>query len=205
MACVFLEDSFDEIITYVLAQQLTRYPVCKDSKDNVIGFVHIKDLYKQKIEGNNQNIEDVIREIKFVPESMSISTLLKAFKKEKVQMALIIDEYGGTSGLVTIEDILEEIVGEMQDEFDKEGDEIIKTEDDSYIVDGKILIEDIIELLDTNIEVENIDTIGGWIYSQLKSYPQVNEKIIYENYEFIILKCDKKRISKVLIKKLSKK
>ena len=205
MACIFLEDSFEEIIAFALEEQLTRYPVCRDNKDNVIGFVHIKDLYKQKIEGNNENIEDIIREIKFVPESMSISELLKVFKKEKAQMAIIIDEYGGTFGLVTIEDILEEIVGEIQDEFDEEGDEITKTEDDSYVVDGKVLIEDIIELLDTDIEVENIDTIGGWIYSQLKSYPQVNEKIIYENYEFIILKCDRKRISKVLIKKLSEK
>ncbi len=201
MACIFLEDSFEEIIAFALEEQLTRYPVCKDSKDNVVGFVHIKDLYKQKIEGNNQNIEDIIREIKFVPESLSIGELLKVFKKEKVQMAIIIDEYGGTFGLVTIEDILEEIVGEIQDEFDEEGYEIAKTEDDNYVVDGKVLIEDIIELLDTNIEVENIDTIGGWIYSQLKSYPQVNEKIVYKDYEFIILKCDRKRISKLLIKK----
>lgn len=205
MACIFLEDSFDEIIAFALDEQITRYPVCKNSKDNVIGFIHIKDLYKQKIEGNNQNIEDIIREIKFVPESLSISKLLKIFKQERVQMAIIIDEYGGTSGLVTIEDILEEIVGEIQDEFDEEGDEITKNEDGNYIVDGKLVLEDINELIKTNIESENIDTIGGWIYSQLKSYPQVNDKINYEDYEFIILKCDRKRISKVLIKKLAEK
>ncbi|MBN4049340.1 hemolysin family protein [Clostridium estertheticum] len=203
MKCIFLEDSFEEIIAFALEKQQTRYPVCRDDKDNVIGFVHIKDLYKQKIEGNNQNIEDIIREIKFVPESLSISELLKVFKKQKVQMAIIIDEYGGTFGLVTNEDILEEIVGEIQDEFDEEASEIIKTEDGNYLVDGKVLIEDIIDLLDKDFEVENIDTIGGWIYSQLKSYPQVNDKIIYEDYDFIILECDSKRISKVLIKKSS--
>jgi len=202
MACIFLEDSFEEIIAYALSEQLTRYPVCKESKDNVVGFVHIKDLYKQKIESNNQNIEDIIREIKFVPESMSISELLKVFKKEKVQMAIVIDEYGGTFGLVTIEDILEEIVGEIQDEFDEEGYEIAKIEDGSYVVDGKVIIDDINELLETEIEVENIDTIGGWIYSQLTSYPQINDKVTYENYQFIVLNCDRKRISKVLIKKL---
>lgn len=200
MACIFLEDSFDEIIAFALDEQITRYPVCKNSKDNVIGFIHIKDLYKQKIEGNNQNIEGIIRELKFVPESLSISKLLKIFKQERVQMAIIIDEYGGTAGLVTIEDILEEIVGEIQDEFDEEYDEITKNEDGNYIVDGKLVLEDINELLKINIESENIDTIGGWIYSQLKSYPQVNDKINYEDYEFIILKCDRKRISKVLIK-----
>ena len=202
MACIFIEDSFDEIIAFALEEQLTRYPVCRDSKDNVIGFIHIKDLYKQKMEGNNQNIEGIIREIKFVPESTSISELLKAFKKEKTQMSIIIDEYGGTSGLVTIEDILEEIVGELQDEFDDDGKEITKTDDGNYIVDGKVMIGDINELLDIEIDAENIDTIGGWIYSQLDSYPQVNEKVNYENYEFIILKCDRKRISTVSIKKI---
>lgn len=199
MTCIFLEDSFDEIIEYALAEQLTRYPVCKDSKDNISGFIHIKDLYRLKIEGNNENIQSIVREIKFVPESMSISELLKIFKKEKIQIAIVIDEYGGTFGLVTIEDILEEIVGEIQDEFDEETEEIKKTKDGNYIVDGKVHIEDINELLDIEIEIEHIDTIGGWIYSQLKSYPQVNDKINYKEYEFIILKCDSKRINKILI------
>ncbi|AJH01030.1 hypothetical protein LF65_04493 [Clostridium beijerinckii] len=203
MACIFIEDTFNEIINYALEEQLTRYPVCRDSKDNVIGFIHIKDLYKLKFEGND-NIEGIIREIKFVPESLSISELFKTFKKEKAQMAIIIDEFGGTAGLVTTEDILEEIVGEIQDEFDDDGEEEIReTDNGSYVVDGKVLIGDINELLDTNIEAENIDTIGGWIYSQLKSYPKPKEKINYDKYEFIILKCDRKRINQVLIKNLS--
>ncbi|WP_026888599.1 hemolysin family protein [Clostridium beijerinckii] len=203
MACIFIEDTFEEIINYALEEQLTRYPICKDSKDNVIGFIHIKDLYKLKFEGN-ENIEGIIREIKFVPESLSIGELFKTFKKEKAQMAIIIDEFGGTAGLVTTEDILEEIVGEIQDEFDDDGEEEIReTDNGSYVVDGKVLIGDINELLDTNIEAENIDTIGGWIYSQLKSYPKPKEKINYDKYEFIILKCDRKRINQVLIKTLN--
>ena len=203
MACIFIEDSFDEIIEFVLEEQLTRYPVCRDSKDNVIGFIHIKDLFRLRIE-ENENIEEIIREIKFVPESLSIGELFNTFKKEKAQMAIIIDEFGGTSGLITTEDILEEIVGEIQDEFDDDGEEDVrKTENGSYVVDGKVLLGDINELLDTDIEDENIDTIGGWIYFQLKSYPKVKEKVTYKNYEFIILKCDRKRISKVLIKKIS--
>lgn len=202
---IFIEDSFDDIINFTLKEQLTRYPVCKENKDNVIGFIHIKDLYKQKIEGSNQEIKNIIREIKLVPESMLISDLLKIFKKDKVQVALVIDEYGGTSGLVTIEDILEEIVGEIQDEFDEEEDSIIKCEDNSYIVDGKVLIEDITEFLYIDIEDEHIDTIGGWAYAQLDSYPKVNDKFTYKNYEFTILKCNRKRINKLLIKNLSDK
>lgn len=202
---IFIEDSFDDIIAYTFEEQLTRYPVCKENKDNVIGFIHIKDLYKQKIEGNNQDIRHIIREIKLVPESMLISDLLKIFKKDKVQVALVIDEYGGTAGLVTIEDILEEIVGEIQDEFDEEEDAIIKCEDNSYIVDGKVLIEDITEFLYIDIEDDHIDTIGGWAYTQLDSYPKDNDKFTYKNYEFTILKCNRKRINKLLIKNSSDK
>jgi len=203
MACIFIEDSFEEIIEFVLEEQLTRYPVCRDSKDNVIGFIHIKDLFKLKIEGS-ENIEGIIREIKFVPESLSISELFKTFKEEKSQMAIIIDEFGGTSGLATAEDILEEIVGEIQDEFDDDAEEDIReNENGSFVVDGKVQIGDINELLETDIEDENIDTIGGWVYFQLGSYPKVKEKVTYKEFDFIILKCDRKRISKILIKKIN--
>lgn len=199
MVCIFMEDSFDEIIEMTLNEQLTRYPVCKANKDNVVGFIHIKDLYRQKIEGANQNIEAIIREIKFVPESLSISELFKIFQKDRAQLAIVIDEYGGTYGMVTIEDIVEEIVGEIQDEFDEETREIVKTEENNYIVDGKLSIDDINELLDIDINSENIDTVGGWVYSKLESYPQVNDKVTYKDYRFTILKCNRKRVSRILI------
>ena len=200
MACVYLQDSFKDIVSYALKEQHTRYPVCSSSKDNVIGFIHIKDLYKQKIENKDEDIEGILREIKFVPESMAISELFKMLQKEKLQMSIVIDEYGGTSGLVTIEDILEEIVGEIQDEFDKNSEEVVKTEEDDYIVDGRLVLDDVNELLNISIEEENIDTIGGWIYSKLMLCPKVNDKIVYDNYEFVVLKCDRKRVNKVLIK-----
>ncbi|WP_333861461.1 hemolysin family protein [Clostridium sp.] len=201
MTCIFSGDSIEDIIKVFMERQHTRYPVCTDNKDNVIGFIHIKDLYKQQIQGD-KNIKDIIRKVKFIPKWMSISDLLKMFKKEKSQIAIIIDEYGGTLGLVTIEDILEEIVGEIQDEFDEEGAEINKTEDNKYVVDGKLILEDINDLLEIDIQSENVDTLGGWIYSKLDSYPKVNDKINYENYQFTVLKCNKKRISKILIEKL---
>ncbi|KMT22273.1 hemolysin family protein [Clostridium cylindrosporum] len=203
MKCIYIEDSFDEIIETTLNEQFTRYPVCREDKDNIIGFIHTKDLYRQKIQGNNANIEGIIREIKFVEESMLISELFNLFKKEKPQMAIIIDEYGGTFGLVTIEDILEELVGDIQDEFDEEDQEITKTQEGDYIVEGVVLLDDINELLEINIEEENIDTIGGWVYSQVNDYPEVNDKFTYGEYEFIVLECDSKRVSKVLIKKVS--
>ncbi|URZ16731.1 hemolysin family protein [Clostridium felsineum] len=205
MECIFIEDSFEDIINTIMNERFTRYPVCEESKDNIIGLVHIKDLYKLKFKDNNENIKEIIREVKFVPESMSISELFKTFQKERMQMAIVIDEYGGTFGLVTIEDILEEIVGEIQDEFDEETEEIKKTESGSYVVDGKVLIEDINELLDIDIYEENIDTIGGWFYSKCKKYPKPHEKITYNGYEFVILKGNRKRIEEILIRNLSQK
>lgn len=205
MQCIFIDDSFDEIIEMTLNEQLTRYPVCEGDKDNIIGFIHIKDLYKLKIEGKSEDIKSIIRDIKFVEESMVISELFNVFKREKIQIAIVIDEYGGTFGLVTVEDILEELVGDIQDEFDDEEiEEIVQTEDGNYVVDGKVLLDDINDLLDINIEEENIDTIGGWAYSQVIDYPEVNDKYTFENYEFVVLECDNKRITKILIRKLEK-
>ena len=203
MQCIFIEDSFDNIIETTLNEQFTRYPVCKGDKDNIIGFVHIKDLYKQKIQGKT-DIESIIREIKFVEESLSISQLFDLFKRSKHQMAIVIDEYGGTFGLVTIEDILEDLVGDIEDEFDEEDKEIVSNTDGSFTVDGKVLLDDINDLLDLNIEEENIDTIGGWIYSQVIEYPEVNDTYTFEDYEFIVAECDNKRIKKVIIKRVKK-
>lgn len=203
MTCIFIEDSFDDIISFTLKKHLTRYPVCKDSKDNIVGFIHIKDLYRQKIESDDKDIKNIIREIKFIPEFTPIGELLKIFKMGKSQMAIVIDEFGGTSGLVTIEDVLEEIVGEIQDEFDKDEFEIRKTTDNNYVVNGKVSIEDINKLIGIEIDPENIETIGGWVYSKLKSYPKAEDSVAYENFNFVILECSEKRISKILIKKIS--
>jgi len=199
MICFFKEASFDEILEVAMKEELTRYPICKSSKDNIIGFVHIKDLYKQKIEGNDLNIDSIIRNVISVPETMSISTLFKKFQKEKAQLAVVIDEYGGTSGLVTVEDILEEIVGEIQDEFDNENIKIEKTENGGYNLDASVLIEDINELLDIELKLDDVDTIGGFIYSKLEAPPQLNQKIRYENYEFVITKCSKHRILRISV------
>lgn len=205
IVCVFKEESFDEIIKMALSERLTRFPVCLNNKDNIIGYVHVKDLYKMKIEGNDGNIDSIIREVITIPESMSISVLLKKFQKEKEQIAIVIDEYGGTAGLVTAEDILEEIVGEIQDEFDEERELIQELEKSVYTVDGKVMIDDINELLNINIEAEDIDTIGGWIYSHLELPPQVNQIVNYEGYEFLVSKCDRKRIYRITIRKVNEK
>jgi CBS domain containing-hemolysin-like protein len=204
MICIFKEDSLDEIVEMTMREELTRYPVCENNKDNIIGFIHIKDLYKLKIQGNEKNIDSIIRNIIFIPESISISVLFKQFQKEKAQLAIAFDEYGGTAGLVTIEDILEEIVGEIQDEFDDEVDQIQELEEGTYSIDGRVHIEDVNELLDIDIESNDIDSIGGWIYSKIETSPQINQKIKYNKYEFVITKCDKQRISRITVTTIDK-
>ncbi|QIB69468.1 HlyC/CorC family transporter [Aminipila butyrica] len=203
MECIFLEDPLEEILAYVLDKQRTRYPVCRKDKDHVVGFLHAKDLYKQELIGSSHQIDSIIRDVQFVPESMSISQLLKIFKLKKTQLAVIVDEYGGTSGLVTLEDILEEIVGDLQDEFNVEMPEIINQEDGSYIVDGKVHLEELEELLGLSLEDDNVDTLGGWIYSRLEANPKAGDEISYEGYKFVIYSCDQRRIRQVHIEALS--
>ena len=204
MICFFKEDSFDEMLEIAMKEELTRYPVCVHNKDNIIGFVHIKDLYKQKIQEGEKNIDKIIRNIISVPESISIGVLFKQLQKEKAQLAVAFDEYGGTAGLVTIEDILEEIVGEIQDEFDDEVDQIQKLENGAYSIDGSLRIEDVNELLNIDMELSDSDTIGGWIYSKIGTSPQINQKIKYLEYEFLITKCNKKRISRITVSIIDK-
>ena len=202
MHCISKNDSFNDILNEVLEGRYTRYPIYQESRDNIIGFIHIRDLCRQSILNLENNIENIIRDIIYVPTTMSVSTLFNKFQKENAQIAIVIDEYGGTAGLVTVEDILEELVGDIQDEFDDEVAEIKKVSEDIYSVDGKVTIDRINKLLNINIETK-VETIGGWFGSEHGSLPKVGEKIDYEGYKFIVVASDKKRALRVKIEKTS--
>lgn len=202
MVCLYTGLSFEENREITIKEMHTRYPVCDPDKDNIIGFVHIKDILKADKEV--KDIREITRPILTVPESIQISSLLKMMQKKKTQMVLLIDEYGGTSGLVTIEDILEEIVGEIQDEFDEERPAIEKKDEDTYSIDGRLLIEEVNEYFNLDIRSEDYDTIGGWIYSQVEIPPKKNQKIGYQDYEFIVDETDHLRVSRLLVRKMSK-
>ncbi|WP_248927347.1 hemolysin family protein [Paenibacillus hamazuiensis] len=199
MICLYANLSYEENKAIAISEMHTRYPVCDPDKDNIIGFVHIKDLLKT--EESFENIKSIARPIMGVPESMQISDLLKLMQKKKAQMALLIDEYGGTSGLVTFEDIIEEIVGEIQDEFDEERPQIEKREDGTYSIDGRMLIEEVNSFFQLQIESDDYDTIGGWIYSQTEIPPKKHQKIVHGQLEFIIDETDHLRISRIVVKK----
>ncbi len=203
MVCLFVQDTFAENMEKALSEQLTRYPLCDPDKDNIIGFIHTKDLFTSVARGRTPALRELVREVLAIPEYMPISDLLKLLQKNKAQMAIVVDEYGGTAGLVTVEDILEEIVGEIQDEFDEERPSVEEKDNNDYSVDGLLLLEEINEIFDFNLASEEVDTFGGWLSSRVEMPPKIGQKFIYEANEFIVEEVDNNRIARVLIHKMT--
>lgn len=194
MICLYTQNTMDENLEIALEGKRTRYPVCNQDKDHIIGFIHIKDL----IRSESDDYHLLIRPIIAVPESMPISNLMKQMQRSKCQIAILIDEYGGTSGLVTLEDIIEEIIGEIQDEFDEERPGIEQIEENVYSIDGLMLIESINDRFGLELDSDDYDTIGGWLYSRIEVLPpQVGQTVEYEGCLYIIEETDNKRISRV--------
>lgn len=182
----------------------TRYPVVKGDHDHIIGLINVKQVLTSITEIKDlkdEIIETYTRPIIRVIETIPIKSLLKKMQKEHIHMAVLVDEYGGTSGIVTVEDIIEEIVGEIHDEFDTdEADLIYKISDDQYILDGRLLISELNELLNIDIEIEDVDTLSGWL---LTMNPELRTDDIFEygEYNFIIKKIDQYSIKKVEVKR----
>ncbi|MBP2118235.1 CBS domain containing-hemolysin-like protein [Cohnella lubricantis] len=199
MVVLYANQPFERNRTIVLTEMHTRYPVCDGDKDNIIGFVHIRDLL-QASDDAAPDLRKLIRPLLSVPESMAISSLLKLMQKNKSQIAILIDEYGGTSGLVTLEDIMEEIVGEIQDEFDEERPELEKKDDLSYSISGMMLIEEVNSYFGLDIPTDDYDTIGGWMYSQIEIPPKKHQAVdVEEGFRFEIEETDNLRISRIKV------
>lgn len=200
MVCLYMTNTFDQNLDIALTEQLTRYPVCSPDKDNITGFVHIKDILNILAKNEEKNLVNIIRPLSTVPETMPITELLKQMQKSGSQIALLIDEYGGTAGIVTLEDIIEEVFGEIQDEFDEERPPVEVTAD-GYSVDGLVLVDDINDLLGTNIETETADTIAGWLYCQLGIDPVHGQSFSYGGYLFKVDEVVNLRIVRITIEK----
>jgi CBS domain containing-hemolysin-like protein len=185
--------TLDEVFQLIGVEQYTRYPITDGDKDHIIGLVNMKNLLTAYIKDPTNAttpVSDYMQPIIRVIENMPIADLLLKIQRERIHMAILMDEYGGTSGLVTIEDIIEEIVGDIRDEFDTdELPEVQKLEENHYIVDAKMLIENVNDLLGIDIDEEDIDTIGGWFMT--KSYETIKgEKIQEQGYDFMIKEVD---------------
>ena len=195
--------TLDEIEQIVSEYQYTRYPVYEEDLDHVIGILHVKDLYALRRANKEFNIHDLLREPLLVPETVKMDQLVRDFKTTKNQLAIVIDEFGGTSGLITLEDVLEEIFGEVQDEFDEEEADIKQISEDEYIVNAMLRIDELEEMFELgNLEEEDVDTVAGIVVKELGRIAEVNDVVIYEGLEFTVIEIDGARIMKLKIKKL---
>lgn len=189
-----LEDFYD----IIARDGYSRYPVSEDNTDNVIGVLYTKDLLTKDIK-NNFNVKELMREAFFVPDSKHLDDLLREFKLKKIHIAVAVDEYGGVSGIVCLEDILEVIVGEIQDEFDEEEEEIKQINESQYLVDARASIEDVNELLKLDLEDEDFETIGGLVFENFGRIPEDGESIEIEENIFKVEQIDGHKIEKILI------
>lgn len=200
MVCINVEESYEEIIKNFKIEQFSRMPVYEESVDDIIGIVNIKDIvFLSDEEIKAFDIRNYTREPFFTYEFKKITQLLEEMKKEKSQMAIVVDEYGGTAGLITIEDLVEQIVGDIEDEYDEEYDEIQVIKEDEYIVEGSTKISDVNELIGINLESEEFDSIGGFIIGYLRRLPEEDEVIEVGNIKLCIESLDKNRIKKIRV------
>ncbi len=200
MVCIDADDGYKEIISLFKEEQFSRMPVYEESADDIIGIVNIKDIiFLDEDEIAKFDIRNYVREAFFTYEFKKITELLEEMKKDKSQMAIVVDEYGGTAGLITIEDLVEEIVGEIEDEYDEDESDIEVIKEDEYIIDGSKKISEVNELIGTNLESEEFDSIGGFIIGHLKRLPEEHEVIEVEGVKLCIESLDKNRIKKIRV------
>ena len=197
-----IDDSPDEYLNDLMTLRYSRIPVCKGETDNIIGILHIKDYLIQAWEKgfDGVDIASIIRKAYFVPETKNIDSLLYEMQAAKQQIAILIDEYGGFSGIVTMEDIIEQVVGDIDDEYDEEEEIIDKVDDNTYLVDGDVDLDDLDEELGIDLVSETSETIGGFIIDILGEIPEesdVGRVVEFENYRFKIMAIQDRRIERV--------
>lgn len=199
MICFFAEDSFEENLDVIKEGQFTRYPVADEDKDHIIGLVNIKEIFTAHIHKDHESLDAYIRPILHITEATPIKQVLIKMQKDRIHMAIVIDEYGGTAGLLTVEDILEEIVGDIRDEFDTNEKPMIEEIDDTTtLVDGKVLLNEINELFGIDLDDDEVDTIGGWIITH--NLEAVKGTIIdFNDHQFIVDEIDGYQIKKIKI------
>ncbi len=204
VVAIDVETNSSELIKTIIDCGYTRLPVYADTFDNIKGILYTKDLLPFIHKDDIENWQELIRPAYYVPESKKINVLLKEFQKNKIHMAVVIDEYGGTSGIVTLEDILEEIVGEITDESDEDESIYSKLDENNYLFEGKILLNDFYKIVQVNDDVfddikGDSDTLAGLILKIQGEIPKVNQLIHYKKFTFKIESVDKKRIKQIKV------
>ncbi len=205
MICIEEGTDLEEIKEIVRKNGHSRIPLFRESIDQITGIVYVKDLFLEERRSEEKvDLSKIARKAHFVPENKKIDELLQEMRKEKVHLAIVVDEYGGTAGLVTLEDILEEIVGEIEDEYDKEEPPVKKIDEKSYSVSGKLSIHDLNDFLELDLPEKEFETVGGLIYDLIGGVPEEGKKIEYKGLSFQVERMKSQRIIRVKVKKLKK-
>ncbi|MDD3012248.1 MAG: hemolysin family protein [Candidatus Gastranaerophilales bacterium] len=199
MLCIPVDISLEDLIAFVQEHQFTRYPVFENDQDHIIGIVHIKDVIPFIETKDAFILADIIRKVMIVPETLTIDKLLIEFKRYRNQMAIVIDEFGGTSGLVTLEDVLEEIFGDVQDEFDVEEADVKVISDNEFLINAMLRIDEVNELFNLDVKEEEIETIGGLVLKELGRIAQINDSIDIDKYNFTVDSVEGLRITKLRV------
>ena len=192
------DSNVHDVVRLIIARGYSRIPIYDDNLDNIVGIIYAKDLFRYLAEDRlPKQLRDVARPAFFVPESKRLDDLLTDMRKQRVHMAIVVDEYGGTAGLVTIEDLVEEIVGEIEDEYDRVEHLIVQVSDDEALLDGRVSIWDVNELFDANIEAEDFDTVGGCVFHMLGRVPAVGDVVDADGLTLSVLSVDGHRVRRV--------
>ena len=199
-----VNDSQEELLTKIMESGHSRFPVYEDSIDNVVGILYVKDIIKQFAKNEPLNVRNILRRPFFIPETKRIDSLLRDFKRKHVHIAVVVDEYGGVAGIVCMEDVIEEIVGDIRDEFDNETDDITKIAEGIWLCDARIDLDNLQEMLEVEFPTEEFDSLGGFVFDLFGKIPVNFEKITWNNFDFIIQEMDGHRIQLVKIVKHTK-
>lgn len=200
---VSADSNFEQLMKIILTSGHSRIPVYKENLDQILGIIYSKDLLPFVFDKNKQkqfSISNIARKALFVPETKLINELMKEFQEKKLHIAVAVDEYGGTSGIITLENIIEEIVGELRDDDDEAP--IIKLNENSFLVNGTVAIDEVNELLNIDLMQQEIDTIGGFVFNFAGTIPTEGFNFDFEGYKFSVKQISKNRIQKILIEKI---
>lgn len=199
MVTLEIGSSYESILECFRVKQFSRIPVFSETPDNIVGMMYIKDLILNPTKSDTFDLHNYLREPYFTFEFKKITDLFQELRDKRLPIAIVLDEYGGTAGLITMEDLIEEIVGDIRDEYDEHEKDIEVVKEDEYIVDGGTRIDEVNDMIGTSIESEDFDSIGGFVLGIFGYLPQINDMIEFENIKFIVEEVDRNRIEKVRI------
>ncbi len=200
MVGVAVDTSFTDAVDLAVREGFTRLPVWETTQDKILGVLHTKDLLAAQARDEEPSVRNLLRPVHFLPESKKIDDALHEFREDRIHLAVVVDEYGGTAGIVTLEDMLEEIVGEIRDEFDNEGELVRRIDATSAVIDPRIDLDDLNEMFEFSLPTEEVDTLGGLLYSLCGKVPKRGDVVDFEGLHFTIEGVDRQRILQVTLR-----